>query len=353
MKALANTVRMVTLAACTALLLPQLSRAEILTPDHVVIVIMQDRFSDAIGHPKFDYLNTLIPSSLVYSNSHGVTHPSEPNSLALYTGSTQGITDNGRDNVFDPDTPNLGNMLTGAHFSFAGFSENLPEDGSQVSEAGDSSVPDLYTRNVNPMAQFTDVDEDDHRVSNPQFNKTFESFHALKATGNYDTLPTVSFVIPNAFHSTHGSNETEPNAGSPDEDNNDILRGWADDWLHDEIDPYLQWAKNPLNNSLLIITQDEERWTGGSSPTITTLINGDSDLFVAGVNGNYYNHYNLLRTLSDMYGFDPLGESANVSAFTINGLGQLTVPEPSSLALIVAGAALSLRRHRRARGKHV
>jgi len=38
-------------------------------PDHVVIVIEQDRASDAIGNPIWAYLNQIASTGLVYSNS--------------------------------------------------------------------------------------------------------------------------------------------------------------------------------------------------------------------------------------------------------------------------------------------
>jgi acid phosphatase len=341
---------MLSAMSAVVLLVVTSAPAVVLQPDHVVVVVMQDRFSNAIGNPLFDYVNGLVPTSLVYTNSHGVTHPSEPNSLALYSGSTQGVTDNGRNYVFDPDTPNLGNALTAAHFSFAGYTENLPGDGAQDSQAGDGTIPDLYTRNVNPMAQFTDVDGDGDPVSNPEFNQMFSRFQ--ERAGDYEHLPTVSFVIPNAFHSTHGSNEGYPAAGAPDDpdpENNNLLRDWADDWLAAEINPYLLWARE--HNSLLIITQDEEQNVGGSADTITTLVAGDPALFVTGINGNYYNHYNLLHTLTDMYGLDPLGESAEVAPLATNSIGQLTVPEPSSVTLLVCATGLAMRR--RSRGKKV
>src|SRR5689334_6510562 len=92
----------------------------IVRPDHVVVVIEQDRFSDAIGNVNFPYLNALAPSALVYTNSHGVTHPSEPNTAALYSGSTQGVTDNARGYSFSG--PNLARSLFNAGLSFAGYS---------------------------------------------------------------------------------------------------------------------------------------------------------------------------------------------------------------------------------------
>jgi hypothetical protein len=292
----------------------------IVRPDHVVVVIEQDRASDAIGNVNFPYLNSVASTGLYYSNSHGVTHPSEPNTVALYSGSTQGVTDNGRGYSFSG--PNLAKSLFAAGLSFAGYSENLPSDGSQVTQAGDSQYPDLYTRNLNAMAQFTDVGTLATGSARPNsaVNRTFGAFKSIQTT-DYSNLPTVSFIVPNNLHSTHGSNEAYPWAGSPDEQNNDLLRGWADAWLRDNLDPYLQWAKT--HNSLLIVTQDEERWVGGTSQTVTTVVNGDPDLFVPGVNPSNVNHYNVLRTIEDMYGLPRLNNSATAAPLDADALGRL------------------------------
>src|SRR5207237_8045211 len=138
---------------------------------------------------------------------------------------------------------------------------------------------------------------------------------------DYSSLPTVTLIIPSNMHSTHGSNLAAPWAGSPDETNNDILRTNANTWLQNNLDPYLQWAKT--HNSLLIVTQDEERWTGGNAVTTTTIVNGSSNLFQQGANGTSINEYNLLRTIEDMYGLTALNNSATVSAYPINGAGKL------------------------------
>lgn len=304
----------------------------VLRPDHVVVVIEQDRASNGIGHALMPYLTSLANTGLNYTNAHGVTHPSTPNALALFSGSTQGITDNGRNHSFA--APNLAKSLFDAGLSFSGYVESLPADGSQVTQAGTAAFPDLYTRNVNAMAQFTDYGINPATGlprTNAEVNRTFGAFSSLPTT-DYSSLPTVSFIVPNNLHSTHGSNEAYPWAGSPDEENNDLLRKEADNWLKANLDGYLQWAKQ--NNSLLIVTQDEERWTGGTASTVTTVVNGDADLFVAGTNAASINHYNVLRTIEEMYGLPLLGQSATASALATDASGRLApdLTPPTSVA---------------------
>jgi len=310
----------------------------VVRPDHVVVVIEQDRASDAIGNVNFPYLNSLASTGLYYTNSHGVTHPSEPNTAALFSGSTQGVTDNARTYSFGG--PNLAKSLFDAGLSFTGYSENLPADGSQVTQAGDSQYPDLYTRNLNEMAQFTDAGTLPTGAPRPNaaVNRTFGAFKAIP-TSDYSSLPTVSYIIPNNLHSTHGSNEAYPWAGSADEQNNDVLRRAADAWLRDNLDGYFQWAKT--HNSLLIVTQDEERWTGGTARTVTTLVNGDSRLFVPGTNPTSINHYNVLRTVEDMYGLPRLNNTAAAAPLDTNAQGQLA-PTSTSTTPTTVGTTTSL-----------
>src|SRR5437879_4998290 len=64
-------------------------------PDHVVIVIEENHlFSEIIGNTaQAPYINSLAQQGASMSNHSGITHPSQPNYLALFSGSTQGVTD--------------------------------------------------------------------------------------------------------------------------------------------------------------------------------------------------------------------------------------------------------------------
>src|SRR5262249_17760587 len=110
----------------------------VLRPDHIVVVIEEDRAANAIGDPNMPYFNQLAASGLLYSDSQGVNPSSqegEQDYLALYSGSTQGVTDNARGYSFSG--PNLSKSLYSAGLSFTGYAEFLPTDGSQVQQAGD------------------------------------------------------------------------------------------------------------------------------------------------------------------------------------------------------------------------
>lgn len=58
------------------------------------------------------------------TDSHGVTHPSEPNYLAIFSGSTQGVTDDSCPQSFG--AANLGSELIGAARQSAGVSFVVP-----------------------------------------------------------------------------------------------------------------------------------------------------------------------------------------------------------------------------------
>src|SRR5207248_1450117 len=136
--------------------------------------------------------------------------------------------DNGNNHTFT--APNLAKSLNSTlvapdqYLSFVGYAESLPRDGDTTtriaSDPDPTSPPDLYMRNYNPMAQFTDV-------------------------------------------GAHGTT------------------------------------------------------------ALTTIIVGDPRLVVPGNNGNSVNHYNVLRTIEDMYGLTPLANTATAAPLTTNDLGQL------------------------------
>ena len=301
----------------------------ILRPDHVVVVIVENNASNAVGDSaNMPYFNQLAATGLVYGNSHGLNGSEQLfgqlNYLALYSGSTQGITDDFPGYSFEG--PNLARSLHDAGLSFTGYVESLPAAGDTTTRfAGDPASPahpDIYARRYNPMAQFTDVGPG---KTNVDVNKPFSSFPT-----DYSTLPTVGYVIPNRLHNTHGSNEAHPFANDPS--SYELRRRLADQWLEQNLGGYVEWART--NNSLLIVhTEDADR-TRNYAAGGTTIVAGDPRLFVSGVNGSYVSHYGLLRTIQDMYGLAPIGAAASASRLDTDALGRLSPAGPAANALV-------------------
>lgn len=62
-------------------------------PDHIVVVIEEDQSYDAvIGSAEAPYLNQLARQGASLTQFYALTHPSQPNYLALFAGSFLGST---------------------------------------------------------------------------------------------------------------------------------------------------------------------------------------------------------------------------------------------------------------------
>ncbi|SDY49686.1 hypothetical protein SAMN05661080_03655 [Modestobacter sp. DSM 44400] len=77
----------------------------------------------------------------------------------------------------------------------------------------------------------------------------------------------------------------------------------GDDWAREHLTPFVAWAQD--HDSMLIVTFD-----GGTDAThIATIVAGAPVRRT--VSDQRIDHYSLLRTLEDMYGFAPLGHAAD------------------------------------------
>jgi phosphatidylinositol-3-phosphatase len=229
--------------------------------DHIVVAIEENHgYSAIIGSSRAPYINSLASQGALFTDSHGIRHPSEPNYLALFAGSTFGITDDSCPiNVSGPD---LGGELIARSNTFVGYSESLPSVGFTGCSAGGR----LYARKHSPWVNFSDVPA--------SANQPFTNFPT-----DYTRLPMVSFVVPNLQNDMHDGT---------------IQQG--DGWLKGHLDSYIQWAKT--HNSLFILTWDED--DGSNTNQIATIFVGTH--VKAGQYGETINHYSVLSTIEDIYG---------------------------------------------------
>jgi acid phosphatase len=241
-------------------------------PDHIVIVIEENKsYSQIIGNPDAPYINELAKRGALFTQSYGVTHPSQPNYLALFSGSTRSIGSNAC--PLDLRGDNLARLLQTKGLSFTSYSESIPE------AAYEGCIWGAYMRKHNPVANWKEF---------AASNQPFSAFPI-----DYTQLPSVAFVIPDQLNDMHDGS---------------IERG--DAWFKKNIEQYARWAKK--HNSLLIVTWDED--DGSSKNRIATIIAGAK--VKTGQYKQRINHYNLLRTVEEVYGLSYLGESADAESIT-------------------------------------
>ncbi len=226
----------------------------------VTVIIMENReYTGIIGSSAAPYINnTLVPESALMTNSHAIGHPSQPNYLALFSGSTQGITDDSCPHTFT--AANLGSEALAAGKTFAGYSESMQIDGF----TGCTSPNGLYARKHNPWVDFSNIPASSNLV--------------------YKRFPrkpkNVEFIVPNLCNDMHNCSTQV-----------------GDTWLKKHLPAMLKWDN--ANDGLLILTWDEAEPDPGSNPIATLLL---GPMILPGQYSQQITHYDVLRTIEDIFG---------------------------------------------------
>ena len=263
--------------------------------DHVVIVMEENRtVAQIIGDlANAPYINSLANAGVKLGSMFAITHPSQPNYIHLFSGTDQGVLDDGLPPNFSTTptstypfrTLNLGYEVITAGFTFAGYSDQIEAAGANDWADYDphsATDPGVYYRRkhspwVNWIAKVLPLANNQMTST---VNRAFIDFPTNFNPAAFAALPTVSFVIPNQMHDMH-----------------DGSRRQGDDWLRDNLNNYAIWAKT--NNSLLIITWDEDDFAAVNQ--IPTVLYG-AGLRDGATVGGTWTHHNMLRTIEDMYG---------------------------------------------------
>jgi hypothetical protein len=230
-------------------------------------VIFENKGAEQIiGGGRAPAFDALARQGVLYTRSYAITHPSQPNYLALFSGSTQGVTNDSCPHTFS--SPNLGRQLLDAGMTFAAYSEGLPHSGFSGCGHGD------YARKHAPWTNFSDLP--------PSVGQPYASMPT-----DFSKLPTVAFVIPDLCDDMHNCSI-----------------GTGDRWLKAHIDAYATWAQT--HHSLLIVTFDEDDSSGAN--IIPTIVVGQN-VNPARVNDRI-DHYTVLRTIESCLGLGALGVAA-------------------------------------------
>jgi hypothetical protein len=245
-------------------------------------------FGQVLGNPDAPFINKLAAEGALFTDSHGVAHPSQPNYLALFSGSTQDTTGDSAVRGTPLRRPNLGAALIAEGYTFAGYSEDLPDVGSLKTTAHGG-----YARKHNPWSNWQAATPGPNQLA-ASANQPFKNFPS-----DFNKLPTVAFVVPNLYNDQHGDGFIS---------NRTLIRD-SDDWLKDNIGAYAQWAVT--HNSLLIVTWDEDDNDDSPANHIPTIMVGAQ--VKPGKYDQRIDHYGVLRMIEDFYGLPRAGASADAA----------------------------------------
>jgi len=242
-------------------------------PAHVVVVVEENHtLAQVVESGNAPYLATVARSGALFTHAYGVTHPSQPNYFALLAGLTNSNGDACPARGIRADEPNLASELLAAHLTFAAYSEALPVAGFMGCSAG------TYAQKHAPWTHFTNIPQQLHRP-----------LHDLMS---FDTLPTVTFIVPDVDDDMHDGTVRE-----------------GDAWAAAHLTPLLKWAAT--HDTLVVFTWDEGFDAVNSVPTMFV-----GPMIRAGRYSQPIDHYNVLRTLEDIYGLPLTGKAAVIKPIT-------------------------------------
>lgn len=237
----------------------------------VTIILMENKDYALIAeNPQAPYFNRqLVPQGVLLENSHAVAHPSEPNYLALFSGSTQGVRSDSCPVSFS--ARNVASELVAAGKTFVGYSESLPQDGYKGCYRGE------YARKHSPWVDFTNVPDASNRV--------YHSFPLAPAT--------FVWITPNVCHDMHSCSV-----------------GVGDAWLSKNLPPIIAWDR--AHDGLLIVTWDEAEPDTGANRIPTILV---GPMIRAGATDRQnVDHYSVLRTIETVLGVPCIEKECDAQA---------------------------------------
>ena len=207
-----------------------------------------------------------------------LTHPSEPNYLAIAGGSTFGVRDDGAPSVNASQVggaPSVFDQALDAGKTAATFAESMPQS-CYDHDAGHYAVrhnPWIYFQRDQAACLAHDVGL---------------SGFAPAAAGN--ALPDVGFLIPNLVHDAH-----------------DASLGDADAWLRQQLTPVLHSADFTSGRLVVVVTADEDDKHSGNIVLTSVLSTRLHHKVVSAP----LTHYSLTRFIGQVLHLPPLGQGTS------------------------------------------
>ncbi|KAG5728901.1 Acid phosphatase [Termitomyces sp. T112] len=244
----------------------------------------------------------LAKEGLTLSNYFAVTHPSEPNYVAVVGGEYFGIDS---DNLFNlpKNISSIVDLLEDKKISWAEYQEDMPSTGFTGFQFLNPTTGDNdYVRKHNPLIIFESVNTKHDRTSNIKNFTLFDQDLANNA------LPQWVFVTPNMLNDGHDTGIT-----------------YAGNWTRAWLEPLLKNPNFNGENTLIMLTFDEIGTYPKPNRVFTVLLGNALPKHLIGkTDDNFYTHYSTIATIEANWNLHTLGRwdvGANVFEFVAEKTG--------------------------------
>lgn len=244
--------------------------------DHIYEIMMENQwYPQIVGNTAAaPYVNSLIAKGSVLGNMYAVTHPSDPNYVAIGSGSTYGLdTNDWTANTFN--VSNLADSIENSGRSWKVYMEG-------ANGACDLSKHGYYGPDDSPYVYFGDIRNNiarcqAHIVPLPQMAQDFASA---------STTPSYAWIAPDDCDDMEACGITA-----------------GDTWLHSVIPTILNSPSWQQGNSIIVLTWDED--DRAHDQHIPALVIGPH-VKSGYVSPTFGYHYSILRTIEASWGLPTL-----------------------------------------------
>jgi phosphatidylinositol-3-phosphatase len=233
----------------------------------VIWIVMENRsYSEVIGSSSAPYINKLARGCGLAANFSAESHPSLPNYIAMTSGSTQGISDDGAPSEHPLSVPSIFSQLGGGWRALA---ESMPSN-------CDRSDGNSYAVRHNPAVYYTNI-------------RSRCASRDVPLGGPPNLSARFTFVTPNLCHDMH-----------------DCSTSAGDSWLAGFVPKILGSRDYRKGRTVVFVTWDE----GSGGNHIATLVLSRYTR-PGTVSRKAFNHYSMLGTTEALLGIRAkLGQAA-------------------------------------------
>lgn len=254
--------------------------------DHFMVIVLEnENYATVMADPYFSTVAAKHNGNLL-TNYQAITHPSQPNYIAMIGGATLGFSS---DNSGTTSSKSIVDILEPAGITWKEYAENYSQGSNGACNTATSLDSSLYMRKHNPFISFTTVTKSASRCKN------IVPATQLKTDISSGSVPQFMFYTPNM-----------------NDDGHDTSTSTASKWIQGFLEPLL--SNTAFNKNLaVLITWDETKDYDIPNQVWSVLVGSSVQALANNTDNTAYNHYSILATVEENWSLGNLGQN-DVSA---------------------------------------